>query len=99
MQAAVSHGADDPRVEDVPRPAPGPGEVLLEVERCRTCGTGSHIVRRRFPAPNLPLIIGHEFAGSHIVDSVRPLADVMEAIESVETDKSVKVQVQIGAAS
>jgi 2-desacetyl-2-hydroxyethyl bacteriochlorophyllide A dehydrogenase len=66
MQAAVFHGADDLRVEEVSRPSPGPGEVLLQVERCGICGTDSHIVRGRFPAPNLPLIIGHEFAGTVI---------------------------------
>jgi threonine dehydrogenase-like Zn-dependent dehydrogenase len=45
------------------------------------------------------LIASGRFDPSHIVGSVRPLGDVMEAIESLETDKSVKVQVQIGAAS
>jgi 2-desacetyl-2-hydroxyethyl bacteriochlorophyllide A dehydrogenase len=64
MQAAVFHGADDLRVEEVGRPSAGPGEVLLKVARCGICGTDSHIVRGRFPAPNLPLIIGHEFAGT-----------------------------------
>jgi 2-desacetyl-2-hydroxyethyl bacteriochlorophyllide A dehydrogenase len=67
MQAAVFYGPDDLRVTEVPRPSPGPGEVLLQVERCGICGTDSHIVRGRFPAPNLPLIIGHEFAGT-VVD-------------------------------
>jgi len=64
MSAAVFHGPDDLRVEAVPRPTPAPGEVLLQVARCGICGTDSHIVRGRFPAPNLPLIIGHEFAGT-----------------------------------
>jgi 2-desacetyl-2-hydroxyethyl bacteriochlorophyllide A dehydrogenase len=64
MQAAVFHGANNLRVEEVKRPEPGPGEVLLRVARCGICGTDSHIVRGRFPAPNLPLIIGHEFAGT-----------------------------------
>jgi 2-desacetyl-2-hydroxyethyl bacteriochlorophyllide A dehydrogenase len=67
MQAAVFHGPDDLRVEEVERPTAGPGEVLLRVERCGICGTDSHIVRGHFPAPNLPLIIGHEFSGT-VVD-------------------------------
>lgn len=64
MLAAVLHGAGDLRVEEVRKPHPGPGEVLLRVERCGICGTDLHIVRGDFPAPNLPLIIGHEFAGT-----------------------------------
>ncbi len=64
MQAAVFHGRNDLRVEEVTRPEPGPGEVLLRVACCGICGTDSHIFRGRFPAPNLPLIIGHEFAGT-----------------------------------
>jgi 2-desacetyl-2-hydroxyethyl bacteriochlorophyllide A dehydrogenase len=68
MQAAVFHGPDDLRVQEVPRPTAGPGEVLLQVARCGICGTDSHIVRGRFPAPNLPLVIGHEFAGT-VVDA------------------------------
>ncbi|MEA2246439.1 MAG: hypothetical protein QOH46_968 [Solirubrobacteraceae bacterium] len=67
MQAAVFHGPDDLRVEEVERPTAGPGEILLRVERCGICGTDSHIVRGHFPAPNLPLIIGHEFSGT-VVD-------------------------------
>jgi hypothetical protein len=41
MQATVFHGVDDIRVEEVPRPAPGPGEALLRVtlttSAARTC--------------------------------------------------------------
>lgn len=64
MLAAVLHGAGDLRVEEVRKPQAGPGEVLLKVERCGICGTDLHIMRGDFPAPNLPLIIGHEFAGT-----------------------------------
>lgn len=85
MQAAVFHGPDDLQVEEVVRPSARRGEVLLEVERCGICGTDSHIVRGRFPAPNLPLIIGHEFAGTvveagegvqHVVEGDRATADI-----------------------
>lgn len=85
MQAAVFYGPDDLRVEEVQRPSAGPGEVLLQVERCGICGTDSHIVRGHFPAPNLPLIIGHEFSGtvvelgagvSHVEPGDRATADI-----------------------
>jgi 2-desacetyl-2-hydroxyethyl bacteriochlorophyllide A dehydrogenase len=85
MQAAVFHGPDDLRVEEVERPTAGPGEVLLQVERCGICGTDSHIVRGHFPAPNLPLIIGHEFSGTvvgigsgvtHVEPGDRATADI-----------------------
>ena len=39
MKAAVYHGAGDIRVEDIPDPAPGPGELLLEVHAAGICGT------------------------------------------------------------
>lgn len=85
MRAAVFYGADDLRVEEVERPSPAPGEVLLQVERCGICGTDSHIVRGHFPAPNLPLIIGHEFSGTiaevgagvmHVEPGDRATADI-----------------------
>jgi 2-desacetyl-2-hydroxyethyl bacteriochlorophyllide A dehydrogenase len=64
MRAAVFHQRNQLRCEDVARPEPKAGEVLIKVSRCGICGTDSHIFRGNFPAPNLPLIIGHEFAGT-----------------------------------
>jgi L-iditol 2-dehydrogenase len=61
MQAAVYRGINDVRVETVPVPEIGPGEVLLQVATCGVCGTdlkkihsGSH---------SAPRIFGHEIAG------------------------------------
>jgi len=61
MQAAVYRGKDDVRLETVPVPAIGPGELLLRVHTCGICGTdlkkistGSH---------SAPRIFGHETAG------------------------------------
>ena len=39
MRAARWHGRGDVRVEDVPIPRPGPGEILLRVSWCGICGT------------------------------------------------------------
>ncbi|MBV9289820.1 MAG: alcohol dehydrogenase catalytic domain-containing protein [Hyphomicrobiales bacterium] len=37
--------------------------MLIKVPRCGICGSDAHIFRGDFPVPNLPLTIGHEFAG------------------------------------
>jgi 2-desacetyl-2-hydroxyethyl bacteriochlorophyllide A dehydrogenase len=62
MRAAVLHQRNQLRCEEVARPVPKAGEVLIKVSRCGICGSDSHIFRGDFPVPNLPLIIGHEFA-------------------------------------
>jgi len=54
-------------LKEVPRPRPGPEEVVVEVEATSICGTDVSIykwkgwVEERIR--NLPLILGHEFAG------------------------------------
>jgi L-iditol 2-dehydrogenase len=61
MLAAVYRGVNDVRLETVPVPAIGPGELLLRVHTCGVCGTdlkkiasGSH---------SAPRIFGHETSG------------------------------------
>jgi 2-desacetyl-2-hydroxyethyl bacteriochlorophyllide A dehydrogenase len=44
-------------------PTPGPRDVVVEVAACGICGTDLHILQGEF-APSLPLVPGHEFAGS-----------------------------------
>jgi L-iditol 2-dehydrogenase len=72
MRAAVLHGPLDLRIEDVPEPRPGPGEVRIRVDAALTGGTTAKIVRRgyhaRMGAP--PLRLGHEGAGT--IDAVGP---------------------------
>jgi L-iditol 2-dehydrogenase len=61
MRAAVYRGVNDVRVETVPVPKIGPGELLVRVHTCGICGTdlkkiasGSH---------SAPRIFGHETSG------------------------------------
>ena len=61
MQAAVYRGVNDVRLETVPVPTIGPGEMLVRVHSCGVCGTdlkkistGSH---------SAPRIFGHETSG------------------------------------
>ncbi|RKN35109.1 zinc-dependent alcohol dehydrogenase family protein [Streptomyces hoynatensis] len=62
MKAAVIESVGAVTVTEVPDPAPGPREVVVDVAACGLCGTDLHILRGEF-APTLPVIPGHEFAG------------------------------------
>jgi propanol-preferring alcohol dehydrogenase len=60
----VLHATGEPlRLEDVPRPDPRPGQVLLRVSACGVCRTDLHIVDGELPNPKLPLVLGHQVVG------------------------------------
>lgn len=66
MRAQVFHGPGDLRLEELPRPAPGPGELVIRVEAALTCGTDVKVLRRGHPVmlPVVPTVFGHEMAGA-----------------------------------
>jgi L-iditol 2-dehydrogenase len=72
MAAAVLRGKQDLRIEQVPVPIAGPGELVLRVGAALTCGTDLKVYRRGYHAKMLTLdrLFGHEMAGT--VDSVGP---------------------------
>jgi L-iditol 2-dehydrogenase len=81
MLAAVYRGVNDVRVETVPVPTIGPGELLLRVHTCGVCGTdlkkiatGSH---------SAPRIFGHETSGA--------IAAVGEGVRDFRTGDRVVV--------
>ncbi len=53
----------DVRLDEVPVPRPGPGEVLVEVLACGVCASDLHVVTGVTPAGELPQILGHEAVG------------------------------------
>ncbi len=66
MRAVELRGARDVAVIEIPRPRPGPGEIVLRVEAALTCGTDAKVFRRGYHARMLqpPCLFGHEFAGT-----------------------------------
>ena len=70
MRAAVVHDFSEPlRIEEVPKPEPGPGEIVVKIEASGLCHTDIHAAHGDWPVkPKLPLIPGHEGVG--IVESV-----------------------------
>ena len=76
MRAAVfdsrsSASAGWVSIEDLPRPEPGPGQVLLKVVACGVCRTDLHLVEGDLP-PILPRIVpGHQIVGK-VVEGATP---------------------------
>jgi len=68
MKAAVVHAFDQPlRIEDVPVPEAGPGQLLVKIAACGVCHTDLHAARGDWPVkPAPPFIPGHEGVG-HVV--------------------------------
>jgi 2-desacetyl-2-hydroxyethyl bacteriochlorophyllide A dehydrogenase len=63
MRAVVIEQPGDVRVDDVPEPEPGPGDVVVQVGACGICGTDIHIIDGEFPPTTYPIVPGHEFGG------------------------------------
>lgn len=65
MRAMVLKQAKKPlSMEEVPRPEPGSGQVLIRVHACGVCRTDLHIVDGELSKPKLPLIPGHQVVGT-----------------------------------
>jgi L-iditol 2-dehydrogenase len=70
MRAAVYYQNDDVRVEEVPKPSIGKGEVLLKVSMCGICGSD---VMEWYRIKKAPRVLGHEAVGV--------ISEVGEAVE------------------
>ena len=72
-------------LRDVPRPEPGPGEVLLEVRAAGLCHSDLHLMH--WPAGTLPyklpFTLGHEVAGT--------VAELGEGTDGIRVGDSVLV--------
>src|SRR6195256_6896292 len=98
MRAAVFHGRQDLRLEDVPEPGVRAGEVKLRVLYNGICGSDLHeyydgpITTRTTPHPltgvKNPLILGHELSGE-VVSCGAGVDDLargdLVAVEPLET--------------
>jgi alcohol dehydrogenase len=67
MRANVFHGVKDFRIENIPKPTAGPGDVVIQITLTTICGTDLHIVNGEYPVRS-GLVIGHEPVG--VVDEI-----------------------------
>jgi alcohol dehydrogenase, propanol-preferring len=83
MRAATLHGVDTPfRIDEVPDPEPGPGQVLVRIGGAGACHSDLHIIHGEIPTPfDGPRILGHENAGW--VEALGPGATGFERGEPV----------------
>ena len=71
MKAAILHGKEQIRIEEV---APGtlqPGEVRIDIQAALTCGTDLKVFKRGYHAKMIvpPAVFGHELAG--VISEIR----------------------------
>ena len=76
MKAAVLHGVNDLRIEDVPRPTLERNQVLIRIEVCGVCGTDVHMWAGTNVEGEFPFIPGHEWVGA--VEELGPEANTLE---------------------
>jgi L-iditol 2-dehydrogenase len=87
MRASRLHGVRDLRLEDLPRPTPGPGEVLLKVAAVGVCGSDVHYYvdgRIGDQVVTDPIIMGHEFSAW--------VAELGVSVEGLEIGQLVAVE-------
>ncbi len=77
MKAVVFRGKADIRVEEVPKPVPGPGEAVIKITTTTICGTDVHIVRGEYPVKP-GLVLGHEPVG--VIDELGPGLDAYYSV-------------------
>ena len=95
MRALRFHGPGDLRLEDVPRPEPAPGDVLVQVEVALTDGTDLKTFRRGHPLllGELPSPFGHEFCGIDVATGRR----VVAANSAAEDERGGSLELLNGA--
>jgi L-iditol 2-dehydrogenase len=83
MRAAIFYGPGDLRIEEVPEPTAGPGELVVDIGAATTCGTDLKSYKRGHPAifPKLPDRFGHEFSGT--------ISQVGEGVKGFDTGDRV----------
>ncbi len=86
MKAAVIQKPGVIKIESVPTPTPGPGEVLLKVKACALCGTDQRVLSgEKHVDVN---IVGHEITGT--------VSAIGKDVRDIQKGKRFIVQTVIG---
>jgi S-(hydroxymethyl)glutathione dehydrogenase/alcohol dehydrogenase len=63
LAAVLERAPGGMRIEEIPVPHPGPGEVLVRVSACGVCHTDLHVMKAEVAFPT-PAVMGHEISGT-----------------------------------
>lgn len=72
----LEHPGEKLKFVTVPKPTPGPMEVLIKVNACGVCRTDLHVIDGELPHPKLPIIPGHQ-----IVGEVEAMGDLVKKLQ------------------
>jgi len=61
-------------MQQLPKPIPGEGEVLIKVSACGVCHTELDEIEGRTPPPELPVVLGHQVVG--VVEQVGHVSQI-----------------------
>ncbi|MFQ5571836.1 MAG: zinc-binding dehydrogenase [Rhodothermales bacterium] len=85
MRAAVlTQPGEMLEIKEVPRPTPGPGQVLVKVAACGVCHTDLHYIEHGVPTfKPPPVILGHEASGT--------VAELGEGVDGLDVGTRILV--------
>jgi len=87
MKQAVMTAPGEIEIRDTAVPSPGPGEVLLRIQRIGVCGSDVHVYHGKHPYTGYPVVQGHEFSAT--------LEAVGEGVSGFKTGSKVTSMPQI----
>lgn len=64
MKQAIMTAPGEIEIHDIEAPNPGPGEVLLRIQRIGVCGSDVHVFHGKHPYTGYPVVQGHEFSAT-----------------------------------
>lgn len=64
MKQAVMTAPGAITIHDIETPEPGPGEVLLQIQRIGVCGSDVHVYHGKHPYTGYPVVQGHEYSAA-----------------------------------
>jgi L-iditol 2-dehydrogenase len=95
VKAAILHGKEQIRIEDIAPPPLKPGEVRIRIEAALTCGTDLKVFKRGYHAKMIvpPAVFGHELSG--VISEIAPLTRP-STFAKATADKSATLSHRMG---